>query len=169
MTSSSPTLTTALTPTYPDLKEADMDAQMDAQRTDTDDKTPAFTPADIDQFRETLTRIEEAFRDYCEVKGIKDAWSYEFDSIDDDGIHFSYIEWGYEPRYDGWETHEQTMPLAFLTDRDRIAAEITAEREEQERQEATAKAAKETQRREEREAKERAQLAKLQAKYGGDS
>ena len=125
-----------------------------------------MTEQEIDQFRQSLAKIEAAFIDWAELKGFKDADAYEFESIDADGITFSYIEWGYEPRYDGWEHHSKTMPLAFLTDRDSVAVAIRRERAQEERQQAVVEAAKTERRRRDTEVKERATLAKLQARYG---
>lgn len=128
-----------------------------------------MTRSDIDRFRQSLEEIEAAFLDWAELKGIKDRYDYEFESISDEGITFSYIEWGYEPRYDGWNHHEAVLPLEFLIDRDLVAAEIMREREEKERERAAAEAAAALKRRRDTEAKERATLAQLQAKYGETS
>lgn len=125
-----------------------------------------MTQAEIDHFSQSLAAINAAFLDWAELQGINDRYDYEFESIADEGITFSYIEWGYEPRYDGWEHHRKVMPLEFLTDRDRVAAEISRARETEEQSRLASEAMRAEQRRKDTEAKERAQLAALQAKYG---
>jgi hypothetical protein len=121
---------------------------------------------EIATFRQTLQTFEAAFLDWAELKGIDYPQGYTFDSIDDDSITFSYIEWIDERDHFRINEEEETIPLAFLSgDRDRIAAEITAAREAEEQRVAAEKAASDEQLQRVREEGDRAQLAKLLALY----
>ncbi len=120
--------------------------------------TKTITPADIDTFNETILALEEAFAEYGKITGIEGASGYSFKSIDSTSIEFDREEYW---RYGGYEHLYQSMPIAFLFDRENWQADYDAKQAIKAQQELEKKQIKDS----ETAVKEREKLEKLAAKH----